>query len=196
MLTPAAALRRRRFSRTFHPRIMPWMLFAGTCGSTAPGFREPSREASRSVGFNPIAQQAIALLSRSPGPVGPPSRRRTRRRRYADTPATALLTGLTAREWSPLALRPCASFFTEELWGSAPRAGKGEVPEGPGPAGAVSPTFRADGRAGRASTTAIRLCRPGDPPPPRPPLPLLPRSRRRAGVQARGALCTQALKGE
>ena|SRR5216684_1837933 len=45
------------------------------------------------------------------------------------------------------------------------------------PAGAVSPTFRADGIAGRTSTTAIRFCRPGDPPPPRPPLPLLPRSR-------------------
>jgi len=28
--------------------------------------------------------------------------------------------------------------------GLRPRAGKGEVPEDPGPAGAVSPTFRAD----------------------------------------------------
>jgi ParB family chromosome partitioning protein len=145
----------------------------------------------RSVSFNPITQQVSkneALLSRSPGAVGPASRRRTRRRRYADAPAAALLTGLTAREWSPLALRPYASFFCEELWGSAPRAGKGEVPEDPGPAGAVSPTFRADGRAGRAFTTAIRLCRPGDPPPPRPPLPLLPPvspTGRGAGAQVR-----------
>ena len=88
---------------------------SGACGSAAPGFCEPSREASRSFGFNPIAQQVSkneALLSRSPGAVGPASRRRTRRRRYADIPAAALLTGLTAREWSPLALRPYASFFS------------------------------------------------------------------------------------
>src|SRR5260370_21218594 len=44
------------------------------CGSAAPGFREPSREASRSVGFTPIAQQVIALLSRSPEALGPGSR--------------------------------------------------------------------------------------------------------------------------
>jgi hypothetical protein len=33
------------------------------------------------------------------------------RRRYADAPAAALLTGLATREWSPLALRPYASFL-------------------------------------------------------------------------------------
>lgn len=65
------------------------------------------------------------LLSRSPGAVGPASRLR---RRYADAPAAALLTGLATREWPPLALRPYASFSVEELWGAAPRAHQGEAP--------------------------------------------------------------------
>ena len=50
------------------------IISSGACGSAAPGFCEPSREASRSVGFNPIAQQVIALLSRSPEALGPGSR--------------------------------------------------------------------------------------------------------------------------
>src|SRR6266849_4467280 len=50
------------------------IISCGACGSAAPGFREPSRETSRSVGFNPIAQQVIALLSRSPEALGPGSR--------------------------------------------------------------------------------------------------------------------------
>jgi hypothetical protein len=70
-----------------------------------------------------------SLLSRSPGAVGPASRLR---RRYADAPAAALLTGLATREWSPLALRPHASFSIEELWGSAPRAHQGEAPANAG----------------------------------------------------------------
>src|SRR5258705_11658604 len=50
------------------------IISSGACGPAAPGFREPSRETSRSVGFNPIAQQVIALLSRSPEALGPGSR--------------------------------------------------------------------------------------------------------------------------
>src|SRR6267142_4560076 len=50
------------------------IISSGACDSAAPGFREPSRETSRSVGFNPIAQQVIALLSRSPEALGPGSR--------------------------------------------------------------------------------------------------------------------------
>ena len=69
------------------------IISSGACGSAAPGFREPSREASRSVGFNPIAQQVITLLSRSPEALGPGSRR-VPRRRDADPPAGAFLTGL------------------------------------------------------------------------------------------------------
>jgi len=60
-------------------------------------------------------------------------------RRYADAPAAALFkTGLATREWSPLALRPYASFFSlEELWGSAPsRARRARVD----PSG-LSPVF-------------------------------------------------------
>ena len=165
--------------------------FAATRGSTAPCFREPSREATRSVGFNPITQQVSkneALLSRLPGAVGPASRRRMRRRRYADAPAAALLTGLTAREWSPLALRPCASFFLEELWGSAPRAGKGEVRKiGTGRGGLP------DLPRGRPSRKGFHnrnpLVQAGRSPPPRPPLPLLaPVSPTGRGAGARCAL--------
>jgi hypothetical protein len=36
--------------------------------------------------------------------------------------------------------------------GLRPRAGKGEVPAEPGPAGAVSPTFRADHKIGKLTT--------------------------------------------
>src|SRR5260370_36978483 len=50
------------------------IISSGARGSAAPGFREPSRETSRSVGFNPIAHQVIALLRRSPEELGPGSR--------------------------------------------------------------------------------------------------------------------------
>src|SRR5712664_3705306 len=50
-----------------------------------------------------------------PGAIGPVSGRRMRRRRYADAPAAALLTGLGAGEWSPLRSGPYASFGREEL---------------------------------------------------------------------------------
>ena len=88
---------------------------SGAYGSIAP-VREPSREASRSVGFNPIAQQVSkneALLSRSPGAVGPASRRRTRRRRYADALAAAQLTGLATADWPPLRCGTDALFLFE-----------------------------------------------------------------------------------
>src|SRR6266852_8723497 len=75
------------------------IISSGACGSAAPGLREPSRETSRSVGFNPIAQQVIALLSRSPEALGPGP---AKRRRYADPPAGAFLTGLATADWPSL----------------------------------------------------------------------------------------------
>ncbi len=41
-------------------------------------------------------------------------------------------------------------YLQKDMEGLRPRAGKGEVPEDPGPARAVSPTFRADARPERS----------------------------------------------
>jgi hypothetical protein len=65
--------------------------FQGACGRAAPGSLEPRRYASRPSGFDPSRKD---FMSPSPGAVGPGSRRT--RRRYADPPAAALLTGLGA----------------------------------------------------------------------------------------------------
>src|SRR5229473_2321330 len=166
------------------------IISSGACGSAAPGLREPSRETSRSVGFNPIAQQVIALLSRSPEALGPGP---AKRRRYADPPAGAFLTGLATADWPSLRCGTDALFLFGAKGSALARARVKSRKIRDRPGRSPRPSARTT-KPGDASTTAIRLCRPGDPPPPRPPLPLLPRSRRRAGVQAQGALCTQALK--
>ena len=93
------------------------------------------------------------------------------------------LAGLATREWSPLALRPYASFLREKLWGSAPRAHQGEAPANagadlgrlPGPPRFSSfPIFEWSGTRLCRPARASRPTRAGDPPRPESPWRLLP----------------------
>src|SRR5216684_5871450 len=165
------------------------IISSGACGSAAPGLREPSRETSRSVGFNPIAQQVIALLSRSPEALGPGP---AKRRRYADPPAGAFLTGLATADWPSLRCGTDALFLFGAKGSALARARvksrkirdrPGRLPDLPrGPPGT------------KALTTEIRLCRPGDPPPPRPPLPFAPPVSPTGRVAAQRCALTQPHK--
>src|SRR5216684_1810621 len=121
------------------------IISSGACGSAAPGLREPSRETSRSVGFNPIAQQVIALLSRSPEALGPGP---AKRRRYADPPAGASLTGLATADWPSLRCGTDALFCLRAKGSALARARvkSRKIRDRPG---AVSPTFRAEVKTGQ-----------------------------------------------
>lgn len=55
-------------------------------------------------GSIPVTRKRTNLYP-SPGAVGPASRQR---RRYADAPAAALITGLGVRDWPTLRIRPDA----------------------------------------------------------------------------------------
>ena len=81
---------------------------SGRVGFAGPGSIRCAHRATLALCLGPSGDDPSreATLNPSPGAVGPASRRW--RRRYADAPAAALLTGLGAGEWSPLRSRPYA----------------------------------------------------------------------------------------
>ena len=167
-----------RSARTPHIKLL-------AVARVAPPHRAFVNRAAMRIGLRlqPLARYCVARRRHSvPGPA--------KRRRYADPPAGAFLTGLATADWPSLRCGTDALFLFGAKGSALARARVKSRKIRDRPGRSPRPSARTPGT--KAPTTEIRLCRPGDPPPPRPPLPLLPRSRRRAGVQARGALCTQA----
>src|SRR5450432_1132233 len=95
-------------------RVFAWIMATGVGGWLI--FYKSSLSILPALGVFTLLM--LVIPTSSPGAVGPASRLR---RRYADAPTVALLTGLATREWSPLALRPYASFLLKN-YGAPPLA--------------------------------------------------------------------------